>query len=72
MYEPMQQLTSRPLLYRQKIVIFRISEVRVEQRDLENIVVNHIFQFFAKKKSRFQVSRRDIYSENIHIYNDLF
>merc|ERR1719192_2269804 len=31
-----------------------ISEVRVEQRDLENIVVNHIFQFFAKKKSLFQ------------------
>ena len=35
--------------------IFRISEVRVLQRDLENIVVNHIFQFFAKKKSQFQV-----------------
>ena len=43
------------------LFIFRISEVRVEQRDLENIVVNHIFQFFAKKKSRFQVSQRDIY-----------
>ena len=43
------------------LFIFRISEVRVEQSDLENIVVNHIFQFFAKKESRLQVSQRDIY-----------